>query len=354
MLDFHQTAEQALDQAARLLAIDSPSGYTAQAAEYVLDAFRALGLDPSLTRKGGVLVCLNPDAPEEAALLLESHADTLGGMVTEISAAGRLHLTRLGGLNPNNTEAENVRIVTRGGKIYTGTFQLKNASIHVNGDYSATKRDYGVMEVVIDEEVHSRGDVEKLGIQPGDIVCFDPRTVITPSGFIKSRFLDDKLSVTILLALAGQVVRGEVKPRRRVWCHVTVFEEVGHGGAASVPAGVTEAISVDMGCVGDGLGCDEYKVSICAKDSGGPYHYQVVSDLIDAAKRGGADYAVDVYPHYGSDVEATLSAGHDLRHGLIGPGVYASHGYERSHRKGVEATLRLLAAYVDPACFSAS
>ena len=125
-------------------------------------------------------------------------------------------------------------------------------------------------------------------------------------------------------------------------------EEVGHGGAASVPAGVSEAISVDMGCVGDGLGCDERQVSICAKDSGGPYHYEVVSALIDAARRGGADFAVDVYPHYGSDVEATLRAGHDLRHGLIGPGVYASHGYERSHRKGVEATLRLLWAYLDP------
>ena len=154
------------------------------------------------------------------------------------------------------------------------------------------------------------------------------------------------LSVAILLELADQVVSGEVKPTRRVWEHITVFEEVGHGGSASVPAGVSEAVSVDMGCVGDGLGCDERKVSICAKDSGGPYHYEVVTALIEAARRGGADFAVDVYPSYGSDVEATLRGGHDLRHGLIGPGVYASHGYERSHRKGVSNTLRLLAAYL--------
>ena len=202
------------------------------------------------------------------------------------------------------------------------------------------------MEVVIDEEVHSAEDVAALGIEAGDIVCFDPRTTVTPSGYIKSRFLDDKLSVGVLLALAKQVRDGALALSRRVWLHVTVFEEVGHGGAASVPAGVTEAISVDMGCVGDGLGCDETKVSICAKDSGGPYHYEIVSALVAAAKAAGADYAVDVYPHYGSDVEATLSAGHDLRHGLIGPGVYASHGYERSHKKGVENTLKLLNSYL--------
>ena len=335
----------AVEQTCALLAIDSPSGFTRRAAEYAMEQFRALGFDPTLTRKGGVLVCLNPDLPENGALLLEAHLDTLGGMVTQI-CGNRLKLTNLGGMNPNNGEAENVRIYTRDGKVYTGTFQMHNASVHVNGDYSSAKRSYDAMEVVIDEEVSSPDEVLALGIQPGDIVCFDPRTVVTPSGYIKSRFLDDKLSVGILMALAKRMADGELKPNRRVWVHVTVFEEVGHGGSSSVPAGITDAISVDMGCVGDGLGCKETQVSICAKDSGGPYHYEVVSALMEAAKTGGADYAVDIYPYYGSDVEATLRAGHDLRHGLIGPGVYASHGYERSHRKGVEATLKLLDAYL--------
>ena len=333
-------------RAVELLAIDSPSGYTRQAAEHVMGAYEAMGLHPEMTRKGGVMVCLNPEAPAEDGLLLEAHLDTLGAMVSEISGSGRLHLTSLGGMQPNNGEAENVRIVTRSGKIYTGTFQLKNASTHVNGEYASTKREYKTTEVAIDEEVSSREDVEKLGIMTGDVVCFDPRTVVTPSGYIKSRFLDDKLSAAILLELAAQVAAGEIKPKRRVWEHITVFEEVGHGGSASVPEGVAEALSVDMGCVGDGLSCDERQVSICAKDSGGPYHYEVVSALIEAARRGGADFAVDVYPYYGSDVEATLRAGYDLRHGLIGPGVYASHGYERSHRKGVCNTLLLLDAYL--------
>ena len=338
--------DYAMEQAAAILAIDSPTGFTRNAAEYVLSAYRKLGFAPALTVKGGVLVCLNPEVPDRNSLLLEAHLDTLGGMVTEISDSGRLHLTNLGGMNPNNGEAENVRIITRSGRVYTGTFQLKNASIHVNGSYNDTRRAFDAMEVVIDEEVHSRRDVENLGIMAGDIVCFDPRTVVTPSGFIKSRFLDDKLSVAILLAQAKRYAEQGESLSRRVWHHVTVFEEVGHGASASVPAGVTEAISVDMGCVGKGLGCDEYKVSICAKDGRGPYHYDVVTGLIEAARRAGADFAVDVYPHYSSDVDATLSAGNDIRHGLIGPGVYASHGYERSHRKGVENTLKLLAEYL--------
>ena len=192
----------------------------------------------------------------------------------------------------------------------------------------------------------SEEDTRTLGIEVGDLVCFEPRTRITASGYIKSRFLDDKLSVGILLGLAKYLRDKDLRPKRKIYVHITVYEEVGHGGAGSVPAGVTEAISVDMGCVGEGLRCTEKQVSICAKDSGGPYSYQVVGKLIDAAKGEGADYAVDVYPHYGSDVEATLSAGSDIRHGLIGAGVYASHGYERSHMDGVFNTLKLLKGYL--------
>ena len=197
----------------------------------------------------------------------------------------------------------------------------------------------------MDENVTSKEDVEKLGISIGDIVCFEPNTRITKSGYIKSRFLDDKLSVGILLGFAKYIKDKQITPKRAIYVHVTVFEEVGHGGCASVPTGVTEAISVDMGCVGENLTCTEHQVSIAAKDSGGPYAYPVVKGLMEAAKKVNADYAVDVYPHYGSDVEATLRAGFDVKHGLIGAGVYASHGYERSHRDGVENTLKLLVSY---------
>ena len=209
-------------------------------------------------------------------------------------------------------------------------------------------------EVVAEKEAYekklkscrSKEDVEKLGIMTGDFVCFSPRTVITESGFIKSRFLDDKFSTGILLGYAKYLKEAGVVPDRTVYVLITSYEEVGHGGCAGIPDGVTEMISVDMGCVGDGLACDETMVSICAKDSVGPYDYKIVSDLVRAAKEKKLDFAVDVYPHYGSDVDAALKAGYDIRHGLIGPGVYASHGYERSHRKGAENTLKLLLAYL--------
>ena len=334
-----------MEQTVKLLSIDSPTGYTESAANYVMDTLAGMGYAPIRTAKGGVLVDLG--GPEgDDGLLIETHLDTLGGMVAEVKSSGRLKLTNLGGMNPNNGEAENVRVITKFDGAYEGTLQLANASIHVNGDYSKTERTWDTVEVVLDEFVKSADDVKALGIRPGDFVCFEPRTRVTEKGYIKSRFLDDKFSVGILLGLAKCLKADGLTPCRRVWGHVTVFEEVGHGGAASVPAGVNEALSVDMGCVGDGLECTERQVSICAKDSGGPYHFDVVRGLIDAAKRAGADYAVDIYPHYGSDVEATLSAGHDLRHGLIGPGVYASHGYERSHRDGAENTFKLLRAYI--------
>jgi len=339
-------ADFAWEQAAALLAIDSPSGYTAKAAAWVKEAFEALGFSAYITTKGGVIADLG-GRDENDGLLLAAHSDTLGAMVHSIKGNGRLKLTNLGGMNPNNAETENVRVYTREGKVYEGTCQLANASIHVNSGYNSTQRSWDSVEIVLDEDVSSAADTRKLGIEVGDVVCFDPRTRRTASGYLKSRFLDDKLSVGILLGFAKYLADNQIVPARKVWCHVTVYEEVGHGGSASVPAGVTEGISVDMGCVGDGLQCTEKQVSICAKDSGGPYNYDVVGKLIAAAKKTGADYAVDIYPHYGSDVEATLRAGVDIRHGLIGAGVYASHGYERSHIDGVYNTLKVLCGYLE-------
>ncbi len=345
MIDF-QYANYAWEQTESLLAIDSPSGYTAKAAAWVKAAFEALGFAAVLTTKGGVLIDLGgKDAAD--GLLLEAHADTLGAMVCEIKGNGCLKLTALGGMRPENAEAENVRVYTRSGKVYEGTCQLCNASIHVNGDYGSTSRTWNTVEVVLDEKTAGAKDTRDLGIEVGDIVCFEPRTRRTASGYLKSRFLDDKLSVGILLGFAKYLHDHAITPARRVWAHVTVYEEVGHGGCASVPEGITEAISVDMGCVGNGLQCTERQVSICAKDSGGPYSYEVVGKLIDAAKKSQADYAVDIYPFYGSDVEATLRSGVDIRHGLIGAGVYASHGYERSHIDGVYNTLKVLCGYLD-------
>ena len=338
--------EFATEKACELLAIDSPTGFTAGAIRYVKDEFEALGFSVSETVKGGVIVDLGGVDSEDGALLLEAHTDTLGGMVAELKANGRLRITNLGGMRAENAECENVRVYTRGANVYEGTLQIINPSVHVNGEYANTKRSFDTTEIVLDEDASCRDDLKNLGIEVGDIVAFDPRTRVTSSGYIKSRFLDDKLSVGILLGFAKYIKDEGVKLPRRTYLHITVYEEVGHGGSSSVPEDVTEAISVDMGCVGTGLECTERQVSICAKDSHGPYNYDVVGKLIDAAKAESADYAVDVYPFYGSDVEATLTAGYDIKHGLIGAGVYASHGYERSHKDGVRNTLLVLKGYL--------
>lgn len=336
--------DYAVDVTRRLLAIDSPTGYTRKAAEFVIEEYKKHGVSAYMTVKGGVIAEIG-GADMDNGILLSAHTDTLGAMVAEIKANGNLRCLPLGGMNPNNAEAENCRIITRFDGIYQGTFQLNNASVHVNKDYSEKKRVYEEMEVVLDEAVENAEDTKKLGIMTGDIVCFDPRTRVTESGYIKSRFLDDKLSVGILLAYAKYIKEENISLQNAQYHYITVYEEVGHGGSSSIPDGVKEVISVDMGCVGEGLSCTERQVSICAKDSRGPYNYDVVTGLIKAAKENDIDFAVDLYPFYGSDVDVTLTAGYDVRHGLIGAGVYASHGYERSHIDGVKNTLALLAAY---------
>ena len=328
------------EQLKALTSIPSPTGFTRAVTDYVMKALEEMGFAPERSTKGNVLVCLGG---EGAPLVLASHVDTLGAMVRSIKDNGRLRPTTLGGHQWSTADGENCTVHTRDGRVYTGVVLNTEPSSHVADEKVETIEKN--MEILLDENVDTKDDVAGLGIQTGDIIAMDPRTVITKSGYIKSRFLDDKLSASVLLGLARAVAAGEVKLARKVSLLFTVYEEVGHGGAF-VPADTCEMISVDMGCVGDDLGCTERMVSICAKDSGGPYNYELVSALVDTAKRLSLDYAIDVYPHYGSDVEATLRAGYDIRHGLIGPGVYASHNYERSHMDGVRNTYELLRAYV--------
>lgn len=328
------------EQLKALTSIPSPTGFTRAVTDYVMKTLEEMGFAPERSTKGNVLVCLGG---EDEPLVLASHVDTLGAMVRSIKDNGRLRPTTLGGHQWSTADGENCTVHTRDGRVYTGVVLNTEPSSHVADEKVETLEKN--MEILLDENVDTKDDVASLGIQTGDIIAMDPRTVITKSGYIKSRFLDDKLSASVLLGLARAVAAGEVKLTRKVSLLFTVYEEVGHGGAF-VPADTCEMISVDMGCVGADLGCTERMVSICAKDSGGPYNYELVSALADTARRLSLDYAIDVYPHYGSDVEATLRAGYDIRHGLIGPGVYASHNYERSHMDGVRNTYELLRAYV--------
>lgn len=328
------------EQLKTLTAIPSPSGYTKNATDYLMKLLQDMGYEPKLSRKGNVFVTLGGDGEP---LVLAAHVDTLGAMVRSIKDNGRLRPTTLGGHVWSTADGENCTIHTRDGKVYTGVVLNTEPSAHVADKKVETLEEN--MEILLDEPVSTKAETLALGIQTGDIIAMDPRTVITESGYIKSRFLDDKLSASILLGIAKIVKDESLSFHRKVSLLFTVYEEVGHGGSF-VPEDTTEMISVDMGCVGADLGCTERMVSICAKDSGGPYNYDLVTELSNIAKEEQLDYAIDVYPHYGSDVEATLHAGYDIRHGLIGPGVYASHNYERSHLDGIKNTFLLLTTYI--------
>ena len=337
--------DYALKKLEEILNIPSPSGFTRAAEEYLVSELKSLGYAPVKAVKGGVSVDLG-GKNEHDALLLCGHIDTLGGMVAEIKDNGRLRLSPVGLLSPNNTEGENVTIHTRGGKEYTGAFQLMSPSYHVNRKYETQQRTFESMEVVVDEKTSSKDETWALGVRVGDFVSFSPRVVITESGFIKSRHLDDKLSCCILLAYARYLKDEGVVLPRKVFLHFTTYEEVGHGASAYCPQGVTEVLGVDMGCIGEGLQCDEFMVSICAKDSSGPSSYEMVTKLVNLAEAEKLNYTVDVYPFYNADPDAVMKAGFDVRHCVIGAGVYASHGYERSHIKGLENTYDLMAAYL--------
>lgn len=332
-----------LEQFKKLTAINSPSGFTQEAAKYTYKQLEDMGFKTWITKKGCVAADLGGSGNP---IVLAAHIDTLGGMVAEIKGNGRLRITRIGGLQANNIETENCKVFTRFGKVYDGCCQLVNASSHVNADYAKTCRDFDNVEILLDEISDSKEQTKKLGISVGDFVCFDPRTVVTESGYVKSRFIDDKMSVAILLGYAKHVADSVINLPRKVYLYITVYEEVGHG-CSNLPFEADEILCVDMGCVGNGLECTERKVSICAKDSHGPYNYDMTTKLIRLAKENKLDYAVDIYPYYGSDGDAALDAGKDIRHGLIGSGVYASHGYERTHIDGIKNTYELINKYID-------
>lgn len=334
--------DRAVTHTLALCAIPSPSGFSSAAADYVEKSLHALGLSPLRGRKGSVLCALGG---EGRPLVLAAHVDTLGAVVRAVKPNGRLRYSKIGSYPDLNVVGETCRIHCRDGRSFTGTFQPVEASSHVNVRLKDLKPDEDSVEILVDETVASKAETLALGIGPGDIVSIDARPILTPSGYLKSRHLDDKAACGILLALAEEAADGRLELGRRVSLLFTAYEEVGHGGAV-VPAGTEEFISVDMGAVGEDLGCDERSVSICSKDSRGPYDWDVTTALVEAAGRAGCRHAVDVYPSYGSDADVALAAGHDLRHGLVGPGVYASHGYERTHREAIGNTIALLAEYL--------
>ena len=328
-----------------LMSSDSPTGFTQSALDQAEALVQSIGYPTRRTRKGNLVVSIE-GREESRRVGMCAHLDTLGLMVRSITDQGRLMFTALGAPLLPSLEGEYCRIYTKSGACYTGTILSLSPAIHVFPDASTRPRDEKNMAVTLDELVHSREEVLALGIRPGDFICFDPKTTFTESGYLKSRFIDDKGSVSLLITLLKLMKDANVKPRFHTEISFTVYEEVGHG-ASAIFEDVEELLVVDMGCVGDDLTCTEEQVSICAKDSCGPYDYGMVSRLVQLAEENDVDFALDIYPRYSSDASAYWHSGHDTPAALIGPGVYGSHGMERTHLRGLLNTMKLAALYLD-------
>ncbi len=335
--------EYYFDLAKKIFSTPSPTGYTNEIMPLIKRLAEENGATFTETNNGAAILTYKGKKSEKA-LGLSAHTDTLGLMVRSVSANGEINFTRIGGIQLATIDGEYCTIITRTGKRYTGTILSTSPSSHVYDD-ADKKRAENSMYIRLDEVVKSDKDVYALGIDNGDYIAVDPKTTVTESGFLKSRFIDDKASVCDLLTVLKIMKDNDFIPEYDVKILISVYEEVGHG-ASFVPDNLISMLAVDMGCVGTDLKCDEYKVSVCAKDSNGPYSYDLTTRLINLAKDNGIDYAVDVYPHYGSDVGAMWEAGYDVKGALIGQGVHASHGMERTHFKGIENTIKLILLYL--------
>lgn len=324
-----------------ILAINSPTGYTIEVTNHLEKLFSGLDVIITKTNKGSLLVSF----VKEPELIVTGHIDTLGAMVKEIKDDGTIEITRLGGLELNSFEGEYVTVRSFKGDLFRGTFLLNNPASHVNRKLGETKRSTENMSIRLDELVRSAEDVIKLGISVGDFVFYDTRFEYTKSGFVKSRFLDDKACAAVMIELIKEYAASGSKPK--VGFYFSNYEEVGHGSCVGIPVSAKELLVLDMAVIGEGCAGKEDKLSICVKDSSGPYDFTVTNKLRELAIKHKIDFVTDIYPYYGSDGSAALAAGYDVRVGLIGPGVSASHGVERTHEKALDETYKLTKLYIE-------
>ncbi len=336
--------EEMVEFLVQLLRIPSPTGDTEAALDYVETRFGELPLEREYPHKGGRLF-IWPGA-EDLPRALTAHADTLGAMVRRIKENGRLQLTSIGGFDWHSLETEGCTVVTGDGRAYRGSILPTKASVHIYGDEARNlKRTADNYEVRLDARTLTEDETRALGIQEGDFVYIDPRVEVN-AGFIRSRHLDDKAGVAAIYGALLALHRAGLRPTKRLHVLISAFEEVGHGAAAGFPEDIVELVAVDMAAAGGSQHADEFSVGICAKDSGGPYHLGLRRRLEALAREHDIPYRVDIYPHYGSDGEAAWYAGADFKVALIGPGVDASHSYERTHTDSLVATAQLIAAYL--------
>ena len=338
--------QQTIDYLKKLTSIPSPTGFTREVADYLVEELEILGYKPIRTNKGGVNVIVK-GKDDTKHRVVTAHVDTLGAMVRGVKADGRLKMAKIGGYPWNMIEGENCLVhVASTGKTVSGTILIHQTSTHVYKDAGTAERTEDNMEVRLDAKVRNEKETRNLGIDVGDFISFDPRTTITDTGFIKSRFLDDKVSAAILLDLLRIYKEENLELPNTTHFMFSVFEEVGHGANSNLPKEAVEYLAVDMGAMGDDQQTDEYTVSICVKDASGPYNYEFRNHLVQLAKDNDIQYKLDIYPYYGSDASAAMRAGAEVKHALLGAGIESSHSYERTHIDSVEQTHRMVDVYL--------
>jgi putative aminopeptidase FrvX len=341
----YPSTKETINLIKELVSIPSPSGNTDIVIQFVEKLLKEVNVTTYRNRKGGLIATI-PGRDTQHHRMLTAHVDTLGAMVKEIKPSGRLKIDLIGGFKYNSIEGEYCQIETSNGKTITGTILMHQQSVHVYKDAGKAERSIENIEVRVDEKVHSADEVRALGIEVGDFVSFDPRVEVTEGGYIKSRHLDDKASVGILLQLIKQIKADNIVLPYTTHFLISNNEEIGYGGNSNITPETVEYLAVDMGAMGDGQSTDEYTVSICAKDASGPYHYELRKRLTQLCLDHDIQFKVDLYPFYGSDASAAIRSGHDIVHGLIGPGIDSSHAFERTHESSIENTAKLLFHYV--------
>ncbi|CAM4100202.1 peptidase M42 [Streptococcus penaeicida] len=335
-----------VDYITKLTQIPSPTGFTKTIMDYVSAELSSFGYEPVRTNKGGLMVSVKGQ-DDSKHRVVTAHLDTLGAMVRAIKPDGRLKMDLVGGFVYNAIEGENCIVhVAKNGKEISGTILIHQTSVHVYKDAGTAERNQANMEVRLDEKVRTADETRALGIEVGDFISFDPRVVLTDSGFIKSRHLDDKVSAAILIELLKEYKENNITLPYTTHFYFSAFEEVGHGANSSLPKETVEYLAVDMGAMGDDQTTDEYTVSICVKDASGPYHYELRQHMVALCLENNIPYQLDIYPYYGSDASAAMRSGAEVKHALLGAGIESSHSYERTHRDSVEATEKLVDAYL--------
>lgn len=338
--------ENTVSKMKKYLDIPSPAGYTDMAVLECKKDFEELGLECRITNKGGLIATLK-GIDDENQITISAHMDTLGAMVKEITSDGKLKYHKIGGGCFAAIEGENCNVITRKNGDIRGTVTFKYSSTHTYGQaLAASERTADNMLIRLDEKVSCKEDVLDLGIRVGDFIYMDTRFEYTKSGFIKTRYIDNKAAVAIVLELARYFKENNIKPEHTTNFFISTYEEVGHGLSKAIPQKTKELVSIDVAPAGDGQTSNEYSVCIVAKDKLTVYDSYLRFKLEDIAQDSKINYNIDVFNSYGSDASQAILWGEDLRFANVGPGIDTSHHYERTHIEAIENTIELLANYM--------